>query len=599
MPPHMSPPNDPGRRAPRALPRGENAGGSLAQWRWELVEARVQLSELMLNEKQMQNGLLRVLDNLTDSLSSWQPEEDKNIPLEVFGSREQTAPEPPTPSSYVAHGKGDFNGNGSGTNGYNGSSGLDFEIGESEEMHNKPGIVKMGSAERQASKNMQKNRCSFGNAALTEVDELLMLQNMFKVYEADLEEQERIRVEKQKPVNYFVNEVRGMDKQMFELLVDSIMGGIIVVNAIFIGFSMDLSDGGALWNVIEVLFSIIFCFEIGLKISLHGVFVQFCGPARMSNCFDAGLIFIDVFQLVLVALSNGGDGSGAPNASLFRVIRLGKLTRVLRLLRAHVFRDLLAMMQGMIGGLQTLGWSMVLYLATIYVVSLLSRESFGRDETKDHVYDQFNSVPRAMFTIFRCSFGDCSDPYGVPIFEYVHKYYGGFYTLGYSIFIFVVSIGLFNVISAIFVESTMAVASAMSNQKKKSRLQDSKRWDTNIACLIKRLIELSDDHHIEKLSENVDEVYGLELPCAKIDELSKDPVGIRALTALDIDAADREGLSEILDPDNGGTINVVELVEGIRRLRGEPRRSDIVIVNLMIRSIQKDISELMSALVSD
>merc|ERR1712113_1283932 len=41
-----------------------------------------------------------------------------------------------------------------------------------------------------------------------------------------------------------------------------------------------------------------------------------------------------------------------------------------------------------------------------------------------------------------------------------------------------------------------------------------------------------------------------------------------------------------------GTVAIHELVDGLRRLRGEPRRSDIVKVDLMVRSMQQDIKDI-------
>jgi len=397
-----------------------------------------------------------------------------------------------------------------------------------------------------------------------------------------------------------------MDRHAFELILDSVMGFIITANALFIGCSMDLSDGSPLWIAVDVFFSLVFCSEIALKLSIHGFAGQFCGKSRWSNMYDASLIFIDVGQMVMfvVGAAQGRGGmadEGFPNATLFRLARLGKLTRILRLLRAAVFKDLLAMLQGMMGGMATLGWSMVLFVMMIYVIALVLREALGRDTSvvlvsddpvgKEIVQSYFDGVPRSMFTMIRCSFGDCTDIYGIPIFERVNAVHGFIFSSFYCGFLFVVTIGLFNVISAIFVESTLEAAQALHLQKKKARLQDETLWCNNVSLLVKRLLYLHEGIGMDvKMTDIVDEIYELDVPCSQIDDLSRDPVAIQALNALDIVPEDRDYLSDILDPDNGGTINVIELVEGLRRLRGEPRRSDIVTVNLMLRSLQHDIA---------
>merc|ERR1712228_515227 len=49
---------------------------------------------------------------------------------------------------------------------------------------------------------------------------------------------------------------------------------------------------------------------------------------------------------------------------------------------------------------------------------------------------------------------------------------------------------------------------------------------------------------------------------------------------------DQLDLFETLDVDGGGTIDLEELIIGISKLRGEARRSDVVGVKLIARSIQ-------------
>lgn len=162
-----------------------------------------------------------------------------------------------------------------------------------------------------------------------------------------------------------------------------------------------------------------------------------------GNILDACLVAIDALQLILTLTTQ--EASDLPSASLFRLLRLLKLARVLCVLRTDAFSDLLSMIQGMMGGMSTLIWSMILFFLTIYMVSLVFREAFGRGNVET-VNPFFDSVPRSMITTFRCSFGDCSTNGGTPLFEHIHNTYGGFATLVCCCFVFVITIGLFNVV---------------------------------------------------------------------------------------------------------------------------------------------------------
>merc|ERR1719424_1312214 len=142
----------------------------------------------------------------------------------------------------------------------------------------------------------------------------------------------------------------------------------------------------------------------------------------------------------------------------------------------------------MLLGMPTLGWSMVLFLGTVYIFALIFREALGRGDDTEYVTDMFDTVPRSMYTTFRCSFGDCTSPAGVPIFEHVQEHYGWFWSVLYCGFVYLVTIGLFNVISAIFVEATMKSAADLADKTKQARLQDIDLWSKQVSKLIRRLV---------------------------------------------------------------------------------------------------------------
>merc|ERR1719362_1793804 len=260
-----------------------------------------------------------------------------------------------------------------------------------------------------------------------------------------------------------------LDARNVEMAFDSVIGLVILANAICLGVNMDIpnDDTGTLL-ALDIVFAVVFIFELVVKLYVHGFRHQYCGKDALSNIFDSFIILGDASQifLYLVRKEIPFPKSGQ-YASVLRVARLLRLTRILRVLRFAVFQDLLAMIQGMLGGMATLGWAIVLFILFVYVLSLIFRESLGTDEdvSEDAAAWYFQSVPRSMFTIFRCSFGDCSTKGGTPIFEHVSESHGSFWSFTYSLFMFIVVIGLFNVISAIFVENTMAFAIRISAKK--------------------------------------------------------------------------------------------------------------------------------------
>eukprot|EP00928_Gymnodinium_smaydae_P088307 TRINITY_DN72413_c0_g1_i1.p1 TRINITY_DN72413_c0_g1~~TRINITY_DN72413_c0_g1_i1.p1 ORF type:complete len:587 (+),score=153.15 TRINITY_DN72413_c0_g1_i1:74-1762(+) len=380
-----------------------------------------------------------------------------------------------------------------------------------------------------------------------------------------------------------------------EIVEDSVMSFVIALNAIYMGIAMDLApEGMSAWFVVDQIFTGIFIVELLFKLKVNGFKAHFCGKGWASSCFDAFLITFDVVQLVMLAASTAGslDSLGI-KASLFRVVRLARLGRIVRLFKSPVFKDLIAMIQGMLGGMSTLMWALALYAVIVYVFALVFRELLGRSNV-EHVSAHFGSVWRSMFTVFRCSFGDCSATGGVPIFEHVvdNAEFPAYIPIGYCIFMFVTTIGLFNVISAIFVEATMAVAQSLESKKKKERLHNQTLFANNITIVVKELLRIYGHPIPEKLSDEAESIVLVDVPSACIDELVKSETAAQALLELDIDEADFGRLNDILDPDNSGTICVGDLVIGISKLRGDQRRSDIVCVDLMIRTMQKTVYEI-------
>jgi hypothetical protein len=263
----------------------------------------------------------------------------------------------------------------------------------------------------------------------------------------------------------------------------------------------------------------------------------------------------------------------------------------------------------MMGGMPTLAWSMVVFLLAIYLVSLVFRDSLGPDPSvtetmsgRNSIVERyFENVPRSMLTVFRCSFGDCSTDQGTPIFEHVTETYGWFWSFVYCTFLFIVVVGLCNVISAIFVQATLASGKMLAVRKRDARLEDETRWATNFMVILRSLLVSTNSDLLPDLESimggkctdsMLEQILAMEFPRQVFDSvLQEDEFARRALRKLDIDAHDSRHLADLMDPDNNGRIGVLELVDGLRRLRGYPRRHDIVAVDLMVRSVQEKLDD--------
>lgn len=414
------------------------------------------------------------------------------------------------------------------------------------------------------------------------------LNRMFTKAEEANREAMKLRMAKRDRLRYYSDELWATWKsnERFSDALDVVVSITICINAIFLGLSMDYSDGSLPWTIADLVFSFIFVLEVVFKVYMYGLSGHFCGSTALMNWFDAVVILADFIQVWMeITVPDEDLDENTPSASLFRMIRLLRLTRVIRVTKSEAFKDLAELIHGILAGVYTLVWSLLLFLVVLYVVALVFRETLGK-EKKENIFELFRNVPRAMFTTFRCSFGDCNSKLGVPIFEYVTSEYGPAMSVFYSLFTFIVVVVLFNVISAMFVESTMEAAQSIALTKRRERMQDESLLVTRIAILVRRIMLLATGRDPEVLSEHLDTIMNAQVPRETVDQVIHDPLAKQALIDLDINPLDHGRLSDIFDPDNGGTIGVMDIAAGIRRLRGEARRSDVVCIDLMIRHVQ-------------
>eukprot|EP00929_Paragymnodinium_shiwhaense_P047976 TRINITY_DN24324_c0_g1_i1.p1 TRINITY_DN24324_c0_g1~~TRINITY_DN24324_c0_g1_i1.p1 ORF type:complete len:583 (+),score=103.92 TRINITY_DN24324_c0_g1_i1:62-1810(+) len=442
---------------------------------------------------------------------------------------------------------------------------------------------------------MKRSRSSI-NALRTEDEDIAELRSLF-AHAEEVHEERNLRPlpRHRRALNLSVDEK--------ELCVDSVIGIIVCLNAVFIGFSMDADqEQQNLVMNIDICFSVVFLAELFFRIATRGFRGHFFGNGWQLNVFDAVLIAVDLFQLAILWFfpESFNAVENMSSVSLFRIVRLVRLARMLRVLRHECFETVLILVHGMVGSLSTLVWALLVFVITIYVVALLFREYMGRGKSTDAAR-YFGEVPRSMLTTFRCAFGDCTFENGYSISENIAKEYGAFASVAWCLFVFSMTVGVFNVISAIFVESTLESAQGVKFRQKKARLLDHTLWATKLHTLVLKLVELE---HLESrfsdgfsLAEQIEDVYHMDVSRDTMNIVGRDPVAQAALADLDIDPEDHENLADILDPDQGGSIAIVELVEGISRLRGDPKRSDIVTCDLMLRSIQRTLQDIKNVLI--
>lgn len=378
--------------------------------------------------------------------------------------------------------------------------------------------------------------------------------------------------------------------------VDTVMGMVIMLNTILMGVSTDFGEGSPAWVAVDAVFATFYTLELWFKIRTQGFHGFFRGDGMLWNSFDTFVGFFAVTEVIMAVtdalLSDGGASKS--KFQMFRVVRLCRITRLARLIRIPLFKDLLMMISGIVGGMRTLFWSMILILIPLYAVALILRDTVGRLslEASDPAYN-FSSLALSMFTIFRCVVsGDCTNMNGEPIIFLITEKYGWWYGVMYCILMLLMTFGLFNVIVALYVENTVAAAKHNDVLQLRQRLTDNKRLSLKARKLVNQLWDIQKDGDARRTDEiPLEEMLDMEISESFMAVALRDPDVQLTLDELDISKDDRIDMFDILDTDGSGSLTMDELLLGIVRLRGEPRRSDIVYVGLVIRVMFDSLSK--------
>ncbi|CAJ1328943.1 unnamed protein product [Effrenium voratum] len=359
---------------------------------------------------------------------------------------------------------------------------------------------------------------------------------------------------------------------------------VIAVNIVVIGLSVDLQkrDGSdsRVWQVLEWLFLFFYFLEASGKIGVFGCLWYFCGPDRWWNIFDFFCLCLSLADLaiyVYVLIAQVEHFFDLQTLMLVKMLRLARLARLVRALRFQIFYELKLMVLGVISGMRVLAWAMVLLAIMIYSAAIATTSMFG-----DNV-PELQTVTKSMFTLFRCFTDGCVAYDGTPLSEKLHEIYGMSFVIPY-VFLFVgVTLGLFNLIMAIFIDNVMA----NQMQRKLQEISNSaKHVEIEIKEQLLRLtlqsksngvpedieteiISLDDrfKNHTARVRAKFDLLIDAEVIITKAAFLSwlTDANFLKVLKEADIETANQSGIYEVLDADMSNSLSIQEVYVGLMR----------------------------------
>jgi len=389
-------------------------------------------------------------------------------------------------------------------------------------------------------------------------------------------------------------------RRIHHLVLEPAICIVLVINAFLIGVNLDVHRDWEGWNYVDMLFIAIYLGELLLKIHLLGWADFIERQNRFFNFFDVVIIIIAMIGAVLQFMQSGEVHH---SIVVVRLVRLARVARIVRLFRFEIFKELLVMIACLISGLRTLMWAFVLLFFAVYPMSLVLTQFIGHVEEDQYMKELFETVPRSMLTVFRCVIGDCNYSNGTPAVLDLVDRYGMLWIPMYVTVMLIITFGLFNLIMAIFVDNALTDAKRQERAEKLRRLKDRALQKEATAKLLELLWGyVLEEQAAQNKDNNANAVDGLA--SAGIQQMRNvsvtkgvfqtflsDREVIQNLERLDVPEEERLDLFDVLDANGNGSIQMDELINGVIKLRGDPRRSDIIHVLLVLRSLQEEMQD--------
>eukprot|EP00927_Polykrikos_kofoidii_P059841 TRINITY_DN54963_c0_g1_i1.p1 TRINITY_DN54963_c0_g1~~TRINITY_DN54963_c0_g1_i1.p1 ORF type:complete len:643 (+),score=85.63 TRINITY_DN54963_c0_g1_i1:73-1929(+) len=380
------------------------------------------------------------------------------------------------------------------------------------------------------------------------------------------------------------NSVAPEEATQMMLMVDVVPACVVATNAIIIGLSIDIYPESYVWTWFEFVFVAFFLGEIFFKLRLFGMRVFFWGSEYLWNMFDCFCASAAVLEacITIQGILTGEKFADISGLTMMKMLRLIKLMRLVRLLRFRIFVELRNIVTGLASGMRVLVWAQVLLGLVIYLGGIVMTNLIGDAQL------EFSTLPASMFSLFRCFTDGCSAYDGSPLHERIRREYGAVVFIGWTFSYLFVTIGIFNLIMAVFIDH---VSEAQSVQRKLKLGKDSARVQQQVSKATLWLRQPSGD----KASEPSDQCSQM---CVNRDDFNTwivHPEMTKILEDADVDLASKFEIFDVLDVDSNGILTVEELTVGIMNLRGPIRKTEIVAMRLKIEFALSQLQHTMNA----
>mmetsp|Transcript_7048 Transcript_7048/g.20795 ORF Transcript_7048/g.20795 Transcript_7048/m.20795 type:complete len:233 (+) Transcript_7048:3-701(+) len=194
--------------------------------------------------------------------------------------------------------------------------------------------------------------------------------------------------------------------------------------------------------------------------------------------------------------------------------------------------------------------------------------------------------------------GDCTTEPGGSLSVIMAEGYGSRFYITYCVGMIVIMFGLFNIITAIFVDSTISGLKHNDTKRKFAKQYESQFVRKKLKILMER---------VEVLMMENERASGGATPTRDMFMTEDDPFRMGKeqfklvmeddqvkdlLNDLDVQAHTAGLFFETFDPNEDGAVSTSEFVDGVLKLRGEPQKHDMIASLVAIKAIGDKVDNL-------
>lgn len=240
--------------------------------------------------------------------------------------------------------------------------------------------------------------------------------------------------------------------------------------------------------VIEVCFTVFYVWELTCQIlSQRKDFLL--GEEKLWNVFDLAIVLVSIFELVMTLM-----GGTAINLSFLRVLRFLKISRVLRMFSAlRLMKEIRIMVDALSGSFLIFIFCsiMLAMFFSIFAIFFVQGATTYLENSPDvdqkvlgYIKDDFGTVSTTMLSLFMSVTG------GNDWAQY-HETIAAVGTTYNFLFLFFIgfsSIAFLNVITGVFAEKALSLASPSANEMMMRRKEKEARDAKELVALLNRVL---------------------------------------------------------------------------------------------------------------